>query len=52
MYNMEINFKGICPPHKIGKIYVYPIHKDLSKLILRIWKVMLEVLNMQDYTIT
>lgn len=28
---MDISFKGISPPHKIGKIYVYPISKDLSK---------------------
>lgn len=28
---MNINFKGICPPHKIGNIYVYPINKDLSE---------------------
>lgn len=28
---MNISFKGIAPPHKIGKIYVYPISKDLSK---------------------
>lgn len=28
---MNISFKGIALPHKIGEIYVYPISKDLSK---------------------
>lgn len=27
---MDVSFKGVCPPHKIGKVYIYPISKDLS----------------------
>lgn len=29
---MNITFTGVSPAHKIGKVHVYPINKDLSML--------------------